>query len=91
MNLPTPVDNLIILTQIGVFSFTGIIAVILENTVRSWILASSSFLYGTTLYLLAFADAELRGWPSLFLLVFMVTMLSSGLRDRLRASVRDEH
>lgn len=91
MSLPTPVDNLIILAQIGVFMFTGFLSVGLQQTLRSWILAVSSFLYGTALFLAAFTEVELRGWPSLFLLVFMVTLLTSGLKDRVIQQVRDGH
>ena len=84
--MPEWLANLVIVAQIGVFSLTGILAFLLRESRRFWpplILAGSSLLYGLALYLHVFVEEiEIFGWPSFFLLVFIVTLLYEGISQR---------
>lgn len=82
-------DAVLILAQIAVFMFTGFVALLLNRCLRTWILAVSSFLYGVSLFLETLTEVQMRGWPSLFLLIFMGTLLSNGLRDHLKVITSD--
>ena len=55
------------------------------------LLALSAAGYATTLFLSRFADVpNLSGFPSLFLLIFIVTLLLSGLRNRITDEIADD-
>jgi predicted membrane metal-binding protein len=80
--MPEPLANLVILAQIGVFMGVGFLAALLERTVTGMLLAVLALAYGVSLYLFVFAGLDLTGWPSLFLLAFIVVLVVSGMRDR---------
>jgi hypothetical protein len=81
--LPGWFAELIILTQIGAVIGVGLLAALSRrNKVRGWVLAVSAFSYGTTLYATSVVGVTgFRGYPSLFLLIFVVNILLWGLKE----------
>ncbi len=92
MDLPGVVGDFIIILQIGVFIFTGVLAVLIDKRATTWVMAVSAVFYGLALFSSVFVrGVTLRGWPSLFLLVFMGALLYGSLRDRARNDVKDRY
>ena len=91
MSLPEEVGTIVILAQIAVFMGTGFLAALLERSIRGIALAVFALAYGISLFLAQFTAATwLRGYPSLFLLCFMVVLLFTGLKDRVLRDIPDE-